>query len=217
MLGCSTIEAVWFMLFSRTNKRKSVGFILCGDYLDLHSANEMIHHVVSESPVLKSHTNLAMDEFILGLAYDIRKAYERQREIIKLDGVDDKEVFYYGVDVIFPCFILQLAALRWACGFTVVNRHQQSILYALEWVVESAMNDFDAETSSQIIKRLSTFGSMLQNEDIDSIENEIHDCWVQNKKRRFIDLIELLTNVTTPGELRKLIEEAKARNVKNSK
>jgi hypothetical protein len=38
------------MLFSRTTKPKPISFILCGDYLDLRAAHEMIHHVVSESP-----------------------------------------------------------------------------------------------------------------------------------------------------------------------
>ncbi len=184
------------MLFSRTKAKDCLGFTLCGDYLDLRAAHEMIHYIVNESSALKGQRNVDLSEFILGLAYDIRKAYERQREIINLDGADDKQVTYYGVDVIFPCFILQLAALRGACAFTVVNRNQQSMLYGLEWAVESAMNDFDAKVSSKIVERLSVFGNMLQSQNIDNIENEIDACWIQNKKRRFTELMKLLNNVT---------------------
>lgn len=198
------------MLFSRTKPKNCIGFTLCGDYLDLRAANEIIHYIVNESSALKCQRNVDLSEFVLGLAYDIRKAYERQREIINLDGADDKQVTYYGVDVIFPYFILQLAALRWACAFTVVNRNQQSILYGLEWAVESAMNDLDATVSSEIVERLSAFGNMLQSQNIDSIENEIDACWIQNKKRRFTELLELLVNITTPPRIREIIERAKA-------
>jgi hypothetical protein len=100
------------MLFSRTKAKNCIGFTLCGDYLDLHAANEMIHYIVNESSALKCQRNVDLSEFTLGLAYDIRKAYEQQREIINLDSADDKQVIYYGVDVTFPCFILQLATLR---------------------------------------------------------------------------------------------------------
>ena len=198
------------MLFSRTKVRDSTGFTLCGDYLDLRAAHETVHNIVNNSPVLTSQRHLDLNEFTLGLAYDIRKAYEQQREIINLDCADDKQVTYYGVDVAFPHFILQLAALRWACAFTVINRNQQSILFALEWAVESAMNDFDAKVSSEIVERLSAFGNMLQSQNIDSIENEIDVCWIQKKKRRFTELLELLVNVTTPAGIREIIERTKA-------
>lgn len=199
------------MLFSRTKARDSTGFTLCGDYLDLRAAHETVHNIVTNSPVLNNQRHIDLNEFTLGLAYDIRKAYEQQREIINLDGADDKQVTYYGVDVTFPDFILQLAALRWACAFTVINRNQQSILFALEWAVESAMNDFDAKVSSEIVERLSAFGNMLQSQNIDSIENEIDVCWIQKKKRRFTELLELLVNVTTPAGIREIIERAKAK------
>ena len=198
------------MLFSRTKPRDSTGFTLCGDYLDLHAAHQTVHDIVTNSPVLNSQRYIDLNEFTLGLAYDIRKAYEQQREIINLDCADDKQVTYYGVDVAFPHFILQLAALRWACAFTVINRNQQSILFALEWAVESAMNDFDAKVSSEIVERLSAFGNMLQSQNIDSIENEIDVCWIQKKKRRFTELLELLVNVTTPAGIREIIERTKA-------
>ncbi len=185
--------------------------------MDLRAANEMIHYIVNESSVLNCQHNVDLSEFTLGLAYDIRKAYERQREIIKLDDTDDKQVTYYGVDVIFPCLILQLTTLRWACAFTVINRHQQSMLYSLEWAVESAMNDFDVKVSSEIVERLSAFGNMLQSQNIDSIENEIDVFWIQNKKNQFTELLEFLTNVTNPPGIREIIERAKARASKNSK
>ncbi len=203
------------MLFSRTKARDSTGFTLCGDYLDLRAAHETVHNIVRNSPVLNCQRHFDLGEFTLGLAYDIRKAYEQQREIINLDGADDKHVTYYGVDVAFPYFILQLAALRWACAFTVINRNQQSILYALEWAVESAMNDFDATVSSEIVERLSAFGNMLQSQNIDSIENEIDAGWIQKKKRRFTELLELLVNVTTPSGIREIIERAKAKTDNN--
>jgi hypothetical protein len=90
-------------------------------------------------------------------------------------------------------------------------------LYSLEWAVESAMNDFDTKVSSEIVERLSAFGNMLQSQNIDSIENEIDVFWIQNKKSKFTELIELLTNVTTPPGMREIMERAKSRTSKNSK
>jgi hypothetical protein len=184
------------MLFNRIKTQESIGFTLYGDYFDLYAAHQMIHDIVTNSPVLNCQTNLELGNFTLGLAYDIRKAYERQREIINLVSADNNQVTYYGVNVIFPYFILQLASLRWACTFTVVNRNQQSILYSLEWALENAMNEFDTKVSLAIFERLLVFGNMLQGQNIDNIVNQIDACWIQNQKTPFIELLKLLNNVT---------------------
>jgi len=40
--------------------------------------HEVIHHVIEDSPIVKDK-----DASFLGLAHDMRRAYERQRQIIQ--------------------------------------------------------------------------------------------------------------------------------------
>jgi hypothetical protein len=196
------------MLFSRTNK-SCEGFLLCGDYHDLRAAHEAVHEIVRQSPPLNSQRGIALGEFVLGLAYDIRKAYEQQREAIKLEGATGSEnVTYYGVDVAFPYIILQLGALRWAAAFTTVSRQHQSVLYALEALTEDALFHFDASVSQQIMNRITSFGEMLQSQNIDDVMQEIHNCWINNNKRKIGELPTLLSNVTMIPSIREILEGA---------
>lgn len=53
------------------------GLLLVGDYTSLRLLHEIVHDVNERSPLIREE-----DGPFLGLAYDVRKAYEQQREIL---------------------------------------------------------------------------------------------------------------------------------------
>jgi hypothetical protein len=69
-------------MFSYKALKNAAGIALFSDYLSLRQANKIIHDVNERSPLIR-----AKDGFFLGLAYDLRKAYEGQRLTLKEDPV----------------------------------------------------------------------------------------------------------------------------------
>ena len=57
--------------------RNHAGMLLMGDYESLVQLHEIVHDVNERSPLIEDE-----DGAFLGLAYDVRKAYEQQRESI---------------------------------------------------------------------------------------------------------------------------------------
>lgn len=116
--------------------KKGTGFILLGDYYDLRNLYDTISEI-SDSIVLQG----PLSDYLLGLNYDIRHAYENRRENIQL-GLDEiSGVKYYGIKMLWPCFIIQLGLLRWAASFIPTNNEHQSNLYRLESIVEKTLRE----------------------------------------------------------------------------
>ncbi|MCG5079036.1 DUF6904 family protein [Paraburkholderia tagetis] len=58
--------------------KNHAGILFVGDYHSLTELHEVDHDVNDRSPLLRQD-----DGPFLGLAYDVRKAYEQQREILQ--------------------------------------------------------------------------------------------------------------------------------------
>jgi hypothetical protein len=67
-------------MFNYHALKNAAGIALFSDYLSLRQAHKIIHDVNERSPVIRDK-----DGFFLGLAYDLRKAYEGQRLTLKQD------------------------------------------------------------------------------------------------------------------------------------
>ena len=65
------------------------GITVYGDYWDLRELHETIHYL-SESSPLKNH----LSDFVIGLAYDIRHAYQKDRKE-KIFGHDEYDKLTY--------------------------------------------------------------------------------------------------------------------------
>ena len=74
----------------------------------------------------------------LSLAYDIRKAYEGQRESDKKIIWND-ELSIYGVEQVWPTFLTQVALLRTGLAFVNSSKLEQSQMYLLEDFAEKAI------------------------------------------------------------------------------
>jgi hypothetical protein len=74
----------------------------------------------------------SQSEFLLGLAYDVRKAFERQRDIIKPPRHAADVGVRYGVNVLWPVYLVQVRLLREAMGFMPTDERDQGLAFLLE-------------------------------------------------------------------------------------
>jgi len=112
--------------------KKHAGIRLWGDTWTLQRIHEVLHKVNEQSCVIENK-----EGFFLGLAYDIRKAYEKQREIDTIEIFDDKYQIY-GVEILWPVIVAQVGLLREAMGFIPTNRNDQIVAFELENLIEGA-------------------------------------------------------------------------------
>lgn len=120
--------------------KNHAGILLCGDYKSLCSLHEVIHQVNEKSVLIKDK-----DGPFLGLAYDLRKAYEGQRRKFKAPAHYPEIGPSFGVEIIWPVILLQCSMLRAALAFFDCTKRHQAFTFALEDLVEAALiADFGA-------------------------------------------------------------------------
>jgi hypothetical protein len=135
---------------------KGAGIFLFGDLLDLSSLHETIHFL-SDSALLGT----PLSDFVLGLAYDVRKSYEGQREEKSFSRKETGEkVVYKGERILWPCFLLQLGLLRYSAGHHPTTRLVQAHLYQLEACAEKALLEYHVETGQKCLEWLSGFSGL---------------------------------------------------------
>ena len=134
--------------------RHHAGLVLWGDYAALERAHGLVHRVVEESPVIDDK-----EGFVLGLAYDLRKAFEGQRSKAFRSDPDGSRCRIYGVEILWPVILVQVGLLRQAMGFIVTNRLDQSIMFELEHVVETAVRAAEPGRADEILEWMGRVGS----------------------------------------------------------
>ena len=102
------------------------GLTIWGDAWDLRTACNVIHEIGGD------------DDFLVSLAYDLRLALQGDRMQDQAILFDDNKVIY-GEQVLWPAFALQVACLRREAGFMRTTAQQQSMLYNLEFVLETTL------------------------------------------------------------------------------
>lgn len=133
--------------------KSHAGMMLMGDYSTLTALHELIHKVAEASALLREASH---SEFLLGLAYDVRKAFEREREIIDPPKHMPETGQSYGVKVLWPTFLLQVRLLREAMGFCPTNERDQGLAFLLEAATLAGMEaDFGASDIVMQWQRLS--------------------------------------------------------------
>lgn len=117
-----------------------------GDYTSLTWLHEVIHDVNDRSPIVKDK-----EGSFLGLAYDVRKAYERQREVIRPPKHFKEIDVRYGVQILWPVLMLQHRLLRQSLAFLNHTAKTQAITYVLEAVIEDGLRDDFGTQAAHII------------------------------------------------------------------
>jgi len=121
--------------------KNHAGILLVGDYTSLTWLHEVAHDVNELSPLV-----IDKEGSFLGLAYDVRKAFERQREVIQPPKHFEEVGVRYGVQILWPVLLLQQRLLRQSLAFLRHTAKTQSITYAFEAVIEDALReDFGAQ------------------------------------------------------------------------
>lgn len=134
-------------MLTYTLLKNHAGVLLTGDYQTLKSLHEVIHDVNERSPLVKNK-----EGSFLGLAYDLRKAYEGQRRTLKTPEGYPEIGPRFGVEVLWPVLLWQSRALRTSMAFIDTTKHMQAHAYALEAVIEAALrDDFGGDIGANVI------------------------------------------------------------------
>lgn len=132
---------------------KHAGIRLWGDTWTLQRIHEVLHKINEQSVVIENK-----EGFFLGLAYDVRKAYEGQRKKKTKTSFEDK-CKIYGVEILWPVLIAQVGLLREAMAFVPTNRNDQIVAYELEYIVECAANKALPGRGEEIMSLMRRIGS----------------------------------------------------------
>lgn len=116
--------------------RNHAGILLTGDYTSLRWLHDTVHAVNERSPLVKDKEGL-----FLNLAYDVRKAYEQQREILQPPENFEEVGIRYGVQIIWPAILLQQKMIRTSLGYFDHSRRDQAVAYALEAILYEALRE----------------------------------------------------------------------------
>jgi hypothetical protein len=116
--------------------KNHAGILLMGDYVSVRELHEIVHDVNERSPLIREE-----DGPFLGLAYDVRKAYEQQREILQPPEGYEEIGVRYGVEILWPVLLVQQRMLRVSLGYLDHSRRHQAITYALEAVIEAGLGE----------------------------------------------------------------------------
>jgi hypothetical protein len=116
--------------------KNHAGILLVGDYTSLRWLRDVVHHVNDRSPLVKDPEGP-----FIGLAYDCRKAYEQQREVIEPPKGFEEIGVRFGVKILWPVLLLQQRILRLSLSFIDNSAKMQSITYALEAIIEEALRE----------------------------------------------------------------------------
>jgi hypothetical protein len=195
------------MLISEATKH-AAGIKIYGDYLDLNSLHQTIHYLVEGVPLDGGKSVLG--EFVLGLAYEVRHAFQQDRETRKFGHDEYDTVTYRGFQYLWPYILPQVGLLRWAASFHPTNRSHQSNLFRIEECIQSALFSIDSVVGNEVFDWLSHFSGWSDNYYTQFIDN----CalWyvtrATTKKARFKMLPEVLHMMAPWGErYRKFAEQ----------
>jgi hypothetical protein len=157
-----------------TLTKKIAGVEIWRDSYSLRAAHEMIHRVNQDSPVIQNK-----EGFLLGLAYDLRKAYEAQRQRQRRWRGEGKErCSIYGVQILWPVLIPQVGLLHEAIAFIPTTRRDQAIVYELEALIEEAVRSALPGQEALILAQMQSIGA----------EHHLIEDLVDSRCRYFIGL-----------------------------
>jgi uncharacterized protein DUF6904 len=113
--------------------KQNAGVTLWGDPWALRALYNLVHRVNDESLLIENKEGVMM-----GLAYDLRKAFEGSRSKSHRDDGKDKCPIY-GVKILWPVLITQMGLLRKSMAFMPTTRLDQAVMYEFEAIIEMAV------------------------------------------------------------------------------
>lgn len=165
------------------------GFRLIGDYLDLRDLYETIHHFASEGGPIPPRQG----EFVMGLAYDVRHAFQGDRDTESIENS-----MYFAVDILWPVFLVQVAMLRAIAAYIPTTKSHQATLYRTEACIEEALNAIDADVSLKCCDWLHGFSLFPHNYLISFIsqQTKIYIFSAKTAKSRISNLPKIIMDLS---------------------
>lgn len=162
--------------------KNHAGVLLTGDYGSLKALRDVIHDVNEKSPLLKDKEGA-----FLGLAYDARKAYERQREVLEPPEHFPEIGVRYGVQILWPVLLIQCRMLRTSLAFIDSTKWQQAVAYNLEALIESALETDFGNDADNLKKRWMSIdpAQPWAEEKLDS-RGAIFCSWTKAERRKML-------------------------------
>lgn len=134
------------MILGRPTKF-GTGIELFGDYFDLSSLHQTLHDISNQLGEDNPETDL-----FLGLAFDVRKAYEGSREEEEFGISEMDKVKYKGFKIMWHEIIVTLNIMRQRIGSKMNFHEHHANLYLLERVVVNALKEYDENEGKLISK-----------------------------------------------------------------
>lgn len=144
------------MIFGEATKH-GAGLTIYGDHSDLVNVHQTVSDL-SRGQVLTGE----FEEFVLGFAYEIRHAYQGDRERFKplTDLPEPDSSVYFGFKQLWPVFLMQLGILRWSAGFQPNTKEHQANLFRLEACAERVLKSYDPFVGKRCVEWLSHFSGL---------------------------------------------------------
>ncbi|NRA72000.1 MAG: hypothetical protein HRU24_13340 [Gammaproteobacteria bacterium] len=168
--------------------KRNGGFILWGDYGTLKPLHSYIMDIANNSPVLDS------EGIVVALAYDIRKAYEGQREKSTTTVWDD-EITIYGVEQVWTTFLMQVALLRYALAFVDSSKNDQCQIYLLEDFTEQILQAAFPKESHDILAQYKQLIGIQESFIEQKLGSRSSYFLTLNKTQRKLQLAEILSSL----------------------
>jgi hypothetical protein len=175
------------MLFIDKTKNNG-GFILWGDYWTLRELHSLCMDAAEKSPTLDNEGLLA------ALAYDLRKAYEKQRESDTV-GHFEEEMQIYGVEQVWPTFVVQLVLMRTALAFYDSNKLEQSLVYRLEYLFLDAVPAILPKVSNEVLSAFSRLSGLQEQQVSDLLGSRVSYFLSLTKAKRVTELPTILRSL----------------------
>ncbi|WP_277015023.1 DUF6904 family protein [Flavobacterium lindanitolerans] len=130
--------------------KNGTGLSIFGDYYDLSSLYETIHHIADVVGGSDERTS-SQSKLLMNFAYEVRKACSGQRLIEQFrDGSADSGATYFGFQCVWTDILVFISTIRHNAGYSRTEKIHQANLYILESVVERALFAYDAEGADTI-------------------------------------------------------------------
>ena len=167
--------------------KNRAGLLLIGDYTSLQCLHEVVHDINERSPLIADKEGA-----FLGLAYEVRKAFERQRQVLKpAKGYEEMGV-RYGAELLWPVLLLQQRLLRQSLGYVDHGKGHQAMAYALEAVIEDGLKEDFGIAGESVIARWQRI-DMTHPDVLPKLDSRggIFCSWTKAQRtKRFVELLD---------------------------
>jgi hypothetical protein len=149
--------------------KRGAGITLSGDFNDLDSLYETVHFLAETAPY-------DAQDFLLSLAYEVRHALQGNRKVEKSNGNT-----YFGVDIVWPIFLSQLALLRRNAAYLPTTRTHQANLFRMEAATHEALGKLNEKVATDCIEWLER-GNSFHHEYIFEFVTRLSSTYLTNAK-----------------------------------